>query len=72
MTAKLTELALSVALGDNPKLLTVCGHKLLSFGRYPIPIGMVEQLDAAALHNALNAARLTAEDMMAEINKRSG
>ena len=72
MTTKLTELALSVALGDNPKLLSVCGDKLLSFGRYPIPSSMVEQLDAIALHNALNAAKRTAEEMMADISKRRG
>lgn len=72
MTAKLTELALSVALGDIPKLLSVCGHKRLSFLGQPIPHNIIEQLDVTALHNALNAAKRTAEDMMAELNKRSG
>lgn len=72
MTAKLTELALSVVLGDNPKLLSVCGLRRLSFLGQPIPNNMIEQLDATAPHNALNATKRTAEDMMAELNKRSG
>lgn len=68
MTDNLTALALSVALGDNPEFLSVCGAKRLSFLGDPIPDRIIERIDSIALHNALNRTKRTVEEMIAQVN----